>query len=294
MFSAGLSCSGRLQAGTMQTGSVQPTVSIGDFARATHLSVKALRHYQEEGLLAPAEVDPDSGYRRYDLGQIPTAQVIRRLRDLDMPLDDIRGVLRATDLAERSELITRHLRRLEEELSRTKDAVASLRDLLEHPAPDLPVEHRSVPPMRVAAISAQVTMADLAPWFNGAFGELYATLPAQDVALAGDAGGIFAGALFSDEVGQATLYLPVSTAFRTAGRVEVLELPRAELAVIRHNGPHDNIDRAYGALADHVTRHALAVEGPIREFYPVSRHHTDDSARWRTEIGWPIFETAPR
>ena len=273
---------------------MQMTVSIGDFARATHLSVKALRHYQEEGLLAPAEVDPDSGYRRYDLGQIPTAQVIRRLRDLDMPLEDIRGVLRATDLTERSELITRHLRRLEEELSRTKNAVASLRDLLEHPAPNLPVEHRSIPLMRVAAITAQVTSADLGPWYGGAFGELYATLDAQDVALAGDAGGVFAGALFSEEVGQATVYLPVRAAFRATGRVEELELPPAELAVIAHSGPHDDIDRAYGVLADHVTRHALAIDGPIREFYPVNRHHTDDSARWRTEIGWPIFETAPR
>ena len=54
----------------MQTGYMQTTVPIGDFARATHLSVKALRHYHEEGLLAPAEVDPDSGYRRYDLAQI--------------------------------------------------------------------------------------------------------------------------------------------------------------------------------------------------------------------------------
>ena len=278
----------------MQTGNVQATVPIGDFARATHLSVKALRHYHEEGLLAPAEVDPDSGYRRYDLAQIPTAQVIRRLRDLDMPLEDIRGVLRATDLAARSELITRHLRRLEQELSRTQHAVASLRDLLEHPAPDLPVEHRSVPLMRVAAIRAQVAMADLGPWYNGAFGELYATLSAQGAALAGDAGGVFAGALFSDELGQATVYLPVSTPFRATGRVEALELPPVELAVIAHNGPHDNIDRAYGALADHVTRHALAIEGPIREFYPVNRHHTGDSSRWRTEIGWPIFETAPR
>jgi DNA-binding transcriptional MerR regulator len=52
---------------------VQTIVSIGDFARATHPSVKALRHYQEEGLLEPAEVDSLSGYRRYDLGQIPTA-----------------------------------------------------------------------------------------------------------------------------------------------------------------------------------------------------------------------------
>ena len=56
------------------------SLAIGDFSRATHLSVKTLRHYHRLGLLVPAEVDPDSSYRRYSTEQIPTAQVIRRFR----------------------------------------------------------------------------------------------------------------------------------------------------------------------------------------------------------------------
>ena len=63
------------------------SLAIGDFSRATHLSVKTLRHYHRIGLLEPADVDPDTGYRRYTTEQIPTAQVIRRFRDLDMPLE---------------------------------------------------------------------------------------------------------------------------------------------------------------------------------------------------------------
>jgi hypothetical protein len=164
-----------------------------------------------------------------------------------MPLEDIRGVLHTTDLAARSELIARHLRRLEQELSRTQSAVASLRELLEQPASDVPIEHRSIPHMRVAAISQQVTIADVGPWYNGAPGELYATLSAQGTALAGHAGAIYADALFSQERGQATVYLPTNTPFRATGRVETLELPPADLAVIAHDGPHENgIDRAYG------------------------------------------------
>ena len=55
-------------------------LSIGDFSRATHLTVKTLRHYHQIGLLEPADVDPHTGYRRYTTDQIPTAQVIRRFR----------------------------------------------------------------------------------------------------------------------------------------------------------------------------------------------------------------------
>ena len=62
------------------------TLPIGDFSRATHLSVRMLRHYHELGLLEPVDVDLDSRYRRYAPEQIVTAQVIRRFRDLDMPL----------------------------------------------------------------------------------------------------------------------------------------------------------------------------------------------------------------
>jgi hypothetical protein len=40
-----------------------------------------------------------------------------------------------------------------------------------------------------------------------------------------------------------------------------------------------------------VPRHALAVEGPIPEYYLTGQHDTLDTAQWRTEIGWPIFRT---
>ncbi len=75
------------------------------------------------------------------------------------------------------------------------------------------------------------------------------------------------------------------------GRVEALTIPPAELAVIVHNGSHGHIDRAYGALATHVTQHALAVEGPVREYYLSGLLATPDESAWRTEIGWPIFQT---
>jgi DNA-binding transcriptional MerR regulator len=272
---------------------------IGDFSRATFLSVKALRRYHEEDLLIPAEVDPDSGYRRYDLAQIPDAQVIKRLRELDMPLEEIRGILHTTDLAERAARIERHLARLERELHRVSTAVDSLRDLLTPPAEGPgSIRHRHIPRTRVAAITDEVKVEDLSLWMSGALGELHASLsaqtsPSQGGSLTGDAGGIFADSLFQDEHGEATLYLPTEAPFHATGRVQVREFAASDLAVITHHGPHDGVDRAYGALADHVTRHALAVDGPLREFYPVSRHHTADPSRWITEIGWPIFPTSP-
>src|ERR1700680_4272707 len=114
-------------------------LSIGDFSRITHLSVKTLRHYHEAGLLQPDQVDPQSGYRFYAITQIPTAQVIRRLRDLGMPVREVGAVLATTDPEARSVLITAHLHRLESELAHTQEAVASLRRLLQHTTEEIEV-----------------------------------------------------------------------------------------------------------------------------------------------------------
>ena len=268
---------------------------IGDFARATHLSVKTLRYYHRVGLLEPADVDPHTGYRRYTTGQIPVAQIIRRFRDLDMPVDEVRKVLAAPDIDTRNELIGAHLGRLEEGLARTQTAVASLRDLLEQPAQAEPasISRRRVPATPAAAISDVVDQADLQSWFPGAFGELYATLDSQQLSADGPGGGIFATDLFARDQGEATLFVPCRTPVRPVGRVTPLTVPAAELATIIHDGPHTDVDRAYGALAGYVTQHALGVDGPIREYYLTDRRSIADAAQWRTEIGWPIFHTGP-
>ena len=110
---------------------MQARIAIGDFARMTHLSVKALRHYHDVGVLEPAQVDPWSGYRFYEPGQVPLAQVIRRFRDLGMPLEEVRAVLEAPDVAARNDVIVAHLERMESQLAQTQAVVASLRSLLE-------------------------------------------------------------------------------------------------------------------------------------------------------------------
>jgi DNA-binding transcriptional MerR regulator len=269
------------------------SLAIGDFSRATHLSVKTLRHYHRLGLLIPAEVDPDSSYRRYSTEQIPTAQVIRRFRDVDMPLDQIGAVLDAPDVHARNALIADHLARLEEGLAQTQEAVASLRGLLQGPSPALPMEHRSEPALQTAAISETVGLDELGPWFQGALGELSATLGAQGMKTAGPPGAVVANDFFAHERGDITIFVPVTAPMPPVGRVEARTLPAVELATIVHAGSHVDIDVSYGALATYVSDRALGVDGPVRERYLVGRLDTVDESEWRTEIAWPIFHTGP-
>lgn len=274
-------------------GMATAVLSIGDFSRATHISVKMLRHYHQMGLLEPADIDSATGYRRYGTEQVPTAQVIRRFRDLQMPLEQIRAVLVAPDVETRNGLIAAHLDALQASLAETQAAVASVRDLLERPGSDrLPgISHRRVEAVPAAAITEVVHVAEAEVWLQGALGELHATLEAQGVDAVGPAGGIYADELFTEEVGEATVFVPTNGELRATGRVVARVLPPAELATILHSGSHRGIDEAYGALGTHVAQHELAVDGPIREYYLVGRYETEDVAAWRTEIGWPIFYT---
>jgi DNA-binding transcriptional MerR regulator len=68
-------------------------VSIGEFARRSRLSVKALRLYDELGVLVPARVDESSCYRYYDVAQLEAARLVAMLRQLDLPLAAIRELL---------------------------------------------------------------------------------------------------------------------------------------------------------------------------------------------------------
>lgn len=264
-------------------------LAIGEFSRMTHLSIRSLRRYHEAGLLEPEVVDPSSGYRYYSADQIPVAQVIHRLRELEVPLSDVQRILRSPDPERRAALVAQHVERLESELARTRAAVVSLRRLLSpEPAP-LQVEVRAEPAVTVAGVEDVVGEGDVEAWYAGAMAELDAALGPS--AGHGPPGGLYDNALFEQGRGHLLLYRP-SPEPPTRGRVHPVTLPAAELVVTTHQGEHEGIDVTYGELGAWVAANALTVAGPVRERYLVSPRDTDDSAAWRTEIGWPVFRVA--
>jgi DNA-binding transcriptional MerR regulator len=270
-------------------------LNIGDFSRMTHLSVKALRHYHDMGILEPAAIDPQSGYRSYDAGQVTSAQVIRRLRDLGMPLDSIRAVLTAPDLAARNREITAHLERMERQLEQTQAAVSGLRALLGGPAPRPEIQFRTIPTVTALAVAQVVTVADVMTWAGGVAGELSSVLRGSGLVQAGPLGALFPGEFFEVEQSEITLFAPVerpaqrSTGRLTSGRVRLTEIAGIEAAVAVHDGPPEDIDRTYGALGTAVAERAIGVDGPIREYYPDGFDAVDPH---RAEICWPVFLTS--
>ncbi|MGW3014882.1 MerR family transcriptional regulator [Streptomyces longwoodensis] len=107
-------------------------LTIGAFAKATRLSPKALRLYDELDLLRPARVDPDTGYRYYAADQLDRARLVAWLRRLGMPLARIREVC-ALDAASAAREVRAYWARVEAETAVRRDLAAFLVDHLSAP-----------------------------------------------------------------------------------------------------------------------------------------------------------------
>jgi DNA-binding transcriptional MerR regulator len=261
-------------------------ITIGDFSRMTHLSVKTLRHYHDVGLLEPVDVDPSSGYRFYDPGQAPVAQVIRQFRDLGMPVDEVRAMLQAPSVEARNQVIISHLERMESQLAATTATVTSLRSMLEGPALAREVEFRFVEATAAIAISEIIKEGDFVPWWGDTFTRLREMLAASGAERTGADGALYSNELFEEEMGRVTAFIPVASEPGTA------EIPAAQLAVMVHEGSLGDLVTTYTALGTAVATRVIGVDGPIREYYVASPLDGGDESSWRTQVGWPVLRPA--
>ncbi|MVU79602.1 MerR family transcriptional regulator [Nocardia sp. ET3-3] len=263
------------------------TVPIGEFSRLTYLTIKTLRHYHEIALLEPVSVDPDSGYRYYSTEQVDQAHLIKRLRELNMALPQIKAVMAAPDQAARDTAIRAHLERMEAELVRTRDVVASLRALL-LPSAAIDIEYRSVASYPALAMRAEVAREDCDVWCEHSYGTMYGQLAAANLAPAGPGGATYATEFFEYDRGEVVTFVPIEDRHRDRFDPEsMLDLPARRFAIAVHAGPFTEFDRTYGALGSHVAEHDSALAEPVREIYLVGPGDAEPED-YRTEVCWPI------
>jgi DNA-binding transcriptional MerR regulator/effector-binding domain-containing protein len=263
-------------------------LSIGAFSRLTHLSIKTLRYYHEVGLLEPAAVDPDSGYRYYKAGQAHAAHLVRRFRDLGLPVADVKAVLAAPDLTARDAILAGHLDRMRQQLRQTEVAVDSLRRMLEGGSGPITIEERLLEGAPTISVAADLKRADVAAWWWDALAGLRAMARAAGLEQTGPVGGLYADELFTQDAGHARVYLPVRVSPALDGTGARWELPAGRFAVALHEGAHGDVDRTYAALGTYATANGLDGVGPVRELYLADPLDTPDVSRWRTEVCWPL------
>jgi effector-binding domain-containing protein len=239
-------------------------LSIGSFGRRCRLSVKALRHYDEVGLLRPIHVDLATGYRYYHRHQAPAAIAIAMLRSLDVPIAAIRYLLASEDGGAITRILDRERARQAREIERASSALRSIERLVragtvfpydvavaEVPGETLLyVEGTTTSELHVEAGTALVhdLLGRLRELGRPQIGPVQCVMPRS-----GD-----------DE----TLILQMGTAIADAPPdVPVLTLPAGTVAVTQHVGPYEEIGLAEHALYAWAEERGVEVRGPIREIY---------------------------
>jgi DNA-binding transcriptional MerR regulator len=236
---------------------------IGAFATRCRLSVKALRHYDELGLLRPERVDLVSGYRYYDRRQAPAAIAIALLRSLDVPLPAIRELLASAHPDAVTQVLARERERRAQDLARAETALRSIERLVragtvfpyeitvrDEPAETvLVVEGTTTADLHVATGTALVRelLERLTRLGRRQTGPILCLLPPTD-----------------DD----TLILQMCTAIADPPPHErIMTLAAGPVAVARHVGPYEEMGLADHALHAWAQEHGFEPAGPIRELY---------------------------
>lgn len=150
-----------------------PLHGIGEFAELTRLSIKALRHYDEHGLLAPAQVDPVTRYRRYASEQIARATLIGDLRRIDVPLAVVAHILDAAPdeaLAIYQDWWVGEERRHGDRRGIGRYVTARLR---REGQPPMDIQTRTVPRRKLAVIGKELFQPELEQFIMSSFHELF-------------------------------------------------------------------------------------------------------------------------
>ncbi|HYF62503.1 MAG TPA: MerR family transcriptional regulator [Herpetosiphonaceae bacterium] len=266
----------------------QGLLAIGSFAKATQLSIKALRLYDQLGLLKPSHIDPDSGYRYYGNDQLHRARLIRMLRQMELPLAEIRRVLGEPDEAWAT--LQAHVRALEDLAAQARRMI---RDVMSHIHEEEPtmaneVQVREVPARPIISITQRVKVQQLGDTIGAGIAALVAIAEAQGGEVAGAPFGIYHGPINADEDGPIEICLPTATLLADQGEVSAATLPPMRAAVATLRGEQCEFPRVlegYDQTYDWIRRHGYRHAGSPHEVW-VSPPGADE----HMEVLWAFEE----
>ena len=240
--------------------------SIGDFSRITGLTVKALRFYHEEGLLIPRFVDEQTGYRYYDPSQMETARVIVQLRQLDLPVSEIKELLGDANGGQVLDVLERHktvlqarakhvrtiLKSLDQFISEEREARAMSESMFA-------IEEKILEPTIVAGIRVKGAYRECGAAF-GKLGRRY--------------GGLISGKPFllhydteyREDDADFEACMPIQNAKQVDG-ISVRELTGGKCVTLVHKGLYEQLGHSYSKILQYFAEKKYEIRVPTREVY---------------------------
>lgn len=259
---------------------------IGMFAAMNHVTVKALRFYEEQGLLMPAQIQPETGYRYYTLSQMADIHRITALKKAGFTLDEIAKISSGADeqavlMKKKSELLAA-IAELTRQLSELDGFIAGRAERLSSP-----VLIKTVPAATVAYMSTTLDSYD----------SLFERMPEMG-ALMEKAGCVcalpeycftcFPEPCLKDDSITAEICEAVTEAKCDTGKLRFKTLPEITAACIFHRGSYATFPESYERLLRYIEDNGYEIAGEVRESYIDGVWNREDERDWLSEIQIPV------
>ena len=275
----------------MRDHSDEANLSISQFGRLSQLSRKALRLYDERGLLVPARIDPDSGYRYYCRSQVTTGRRIRLLRAMGMPLDRVGEVLEAwpQDGPAAGRLIRSQVSLAEKQLEANKLLARILLDELtndKEQTMQFDIMKEGMDAQTVAAIRRHITVPAYHQWIQPALRQLRGHIEAAGAKPAGDPVALYYGPVNEEDDGPVEICVPFEGTVPPAGEIKVRELPAHKAIQLKTFGEYNEYPKLlemWDAVGRYVHDNALESNWDA-DMTTYELWHEDMSMT----IGWPV------
>lgn len=259
---------------------------IGMFAAMNHITIKALRFYEEQGLLAPAYVEAENGYRYYTMSQMADVQQILALKEAGFTLEDIRQLRSAADtnrvLAKKRNEILGEIAELTARLARLDDYMGGSGMTVA-----APVRVRTLPTFVASTLQERIAsydaLFDLMPRMGAEMERLgcECALPEYCFTRYLEAG--YREEQILVEIGEA-----VTEKKEDSGVICFREFPEIEAACIYHKGSYRTLPETYAVVLRYIEENNYEIVDSIRESYIDGVWNKDSEKEWLTEIQIPV------
>lgn len=261
-------------------------LKIGEFSKLSHLTIKALRFYEKEGLLTPASIDKWTGYRLYETCQLEAAARIRSYRQLDLSIDEIKAILLGKDV---KEALREKLTALQKQKKEIDFRLSVINHILEDEEMKYQVTVKEIPENIVYYSEVRLPKYLDIMQYIPAIGEECIKLNPQLKC----AEPPYEFCEYLDEEHKDTDVLirhnEAVTAFGNESEsIKFRKIPAAKVLSIFHKGAYDKIGEAYAFIMKYAEDNGYKAAGLSRECYIDGIWNKESEDEWLTEIQLPI------
>ena len=268
---------------------------IGDFSKLSLVSVKALRYYDELGLLRPARVDEFTSYRYYSASQLTRLNRILALKDMGLSLeqiallldteptpDQIRGMLKLKQVELQQQLAEGQARMI-----RIQAWLQAFEQEVTMPAYEVVL--KKVAPLKVAQIRGVApTMEQIGPTLDRLFDQVATHIEQNGATIAGPGITVYYDREYSDRDVNVGACFSFTGPLKDGEQVKVSELPAVEsMATVIHHGPFSALNQAYNSIFRWIEANGYQISGPNREIN-LEYERGGDQAKFVTELQVPV------